>query len=233
LLKDAATTLDVRADIRVSVPIGAGYGTSAAGTAAACLALTDAADIPMTLNELGRLTHIAEVVNHTGLGTASALLVGGFVLVTEPGAPGIGSVDRLLFPKNHKIICVYVGPILTRGALSQADLARRVNPLAQRAMQAIRRTPDLQTFLMSARKFSDQAGFQTPKIARIMDVMTAAGAVGGAQNMIGEAVHAVAETSKIPRVVRAVRREFPSAKVFVTQLEDRGVRLSEKGNPKH
>ena len=63
---------------------------------------------------MGRITHIAEVVNKTGLGTASAMLTGGFVLVTEPGAPGIGSVDRLLFPEDHVVLCAYLGPISTR-----------------------------------------------------------------------------------------------------------------------
>ena len=113
---------------RSMCPIGAGYGTSAAGTAASCLALADVAQLPVTFNEIGKLTHVAEVVNQTGLGTASAILVGGFVLVTEPGAPGFGEVDRLLFPKGHSIICAYLDATPTRKVLSQSDIASRVNP---------------------------------------------------------------------------------------------------------
>jgi len=225
LLKAAGEAMDVSAEIDVRVPIAAGYGTSAAGTAASCLALTDAIQYPVTLNEIGKMTHIAEVVNRTGLGTATALLIGGFVLVTEPGAPGIGNVDRLIFPRDHRIICTHLGPVSTREVLSQTDIVSKVNPLARRAMEKIRRKPDLSTFLSEARRFSKDAGFQTTQISKIIDCMISAGAVGAAQNMLGKAVHGVASSELAARVVRKLRKDFPAAKTFSTRLEDTGVRL--------
>ncbi|MFI5449771.1 MAG: hypothetical protein ACHQ03_08415, partial [Candidatus Bathyarchaeia archaeon] len=68
LLKTQGTTFEIAVDLKVACPIGAGFGTSAAGTLASCLAVSDAAGIPVTMNELGRITHVAEVVNRTGLG---------------------------------------------------------------------------------------------------------------------------------------------------------------------
>src|SRR3990172_1733516 len=184
LLEKARIAMNVEVSFKVSVPMGAGYGTSAAGTAASCLALADAADLDVTFNELGKITHVAEGINRTGLGTASAMFVGGFVLVTEPGAPGIGSVDRLIFPTDHAIICAYLGPMQTREVLSQTDLAHRINPLAQRAMQEIRKKPNLATFLAESRKFSQEIGFQSPEITSLIETMISGGAVGAAQNMI-------------------------------------------------
>jgi pantoate kinase len=213
-------------EIKVRVPIAAGFGTSAAGTLATCLALSDAANLPTTLNELGRITHIAEVLNQTGLGTASALLCGGFVLVNEPGAPGIGLIDRLPFPRNHSIVCAYLGAIETREALAKTVGGGR-EQAARSAIDAIRRTPTLSAFLTEARKFGQQAGFETPKITRLISTMIAAGATGAAQNMIGEAVHAVAENSKTEKIVERVRRAFPLAKVFTSSIDNRGVRLVE------
>ena len=233
ILKTRGAILDVRVDLGVRVPIGAGFGTSAAGTLASCLALVDAAQIPMTLNDLGRITHIAEVVNKTGLGTASALLTGGFVLVREPGAPGIGSVDRLLFPEGHVVVCTYLGPISTREVLTRSDLSSRVNPLARLAMDSIRRKPELSTFLKEAQHFSDAVGFQSANVSRLIRAMISAGAVGAAQNMIGEAVHGVVPKTKANRALMRLRREFPSATTFVSNLDCRGVRLVEPANPKH
>jgi pantoate kinase len=227
LLEKAGSTQNVKVDLKVKVPIGAGYGTSAGGTAASCLALADAAQLPISINEIGQLTHVAEVVNRTGLGTAYPVLIGGFVLVTEPGPPGVGLVDRLIFPKNHSVVCVYLSSIPTRDALSQSDLATRVNPSARHAMKSIRSKPDLATFLSEVRKFAENTGFQTPEIAQLVKIMESAGVVGVGQNMIGKAVHAVAENSKLPRVMRVVHSAFPSAKVFASRLDDRGVRLSE------
>lgn len=233
LIKSEKITLDVDVNLKVSVPIAAGYGTSAAGTAASCLALAETAELPVTFNGLGKITHIAEVVNRTGLGTAAAMFVGGFVLVTEPGAPGIGSIDRLIFPDDHAIVCAYLGPMQTREVLSQMDLAGRVNPPAQRAMMEIRKNPHLATFLNESRRFSEEIGFQSPDVARLIDTMTSAGAVGAAQNMIGDAVHGVVENKNARRVLRLVRERFPKAVVFVSQLDERGVRLIARRKPKH
>jgi pantoate kinase len=233
LLEKTGATLNVKANIAISVPIGAGYGTSAAGTAAASLALTDAAKLPLTYNELGRITHMAEVINRTGLGTAAAVFVGGFDLVTKPGAPGIGAVDRLLFPRNHSIVCAFLEPMPTRQVLSQTDIASRVNPFAQLAMERIRQTPDLHTFLREARKFGRQVGFETPDITNLIDTMMSGGAVGAVQNMIGKAVHAVVEDRKAPELLRLVKRKVPTATVFVSQLDESGVRLATSRKPKH
>ena len=233
LLGKSKSPFDVKVDLKVSVPIAAGYGTSAAGTAASCLALSDAANLDVTFNELGRITHVAEVINRTGLGTAAALFVGGFVLVTEPGAPGVGSVDRLIFPDDHAIVCAYLGPMPTREVLSQRDVAGRVNPPAQRAIREICRKPNLATFLDESRKFSQEIGFQGPEVKKLIDVMISGGAVGAAQNMIGKAAHGVAETRKAARISKALREKFPSATVFVTQLDERGVRLVTRRKPKH
>ncbi len=225
ILESAQSSFEVQANITLTVPIGSGFGTSAAGTAAACLALSDALDLSITYNEVGRIAHVADVINGTGLGTAGALLVGGFVLATQPGAPGIGQIDRLIFPKDHSILCAYLGPIPTKQALSQVDVENRVNPSAQRAMAAIRERPNLQTFLDEACKFSREAGFQTPDVSRLIAFLISNGASGAAQNMLGNAVHAVAEKSKISKIAKVARKALPRASIFTANLEERGVRL--------
>ena len=225
LLKTQGITLDVAIDLKVACPIAAGFGTSAAGTLASCLAVSDAADIPVTLNELGRITHVADVVNHTGLGTAAALLTGGFVLVTEPGAPGIGLVDRLLFPEKHSIICAYIGPIPTSETLVKADVGMSVNASAKRTMDAVRQNSTLSTFLAESRKFGRETGFETTTVTRLISIMVSSGATGAAQNMIGEAVHGVASDRKVGRIMQSVKKAFPAAKVFAVPIDNRGVRL--------
>ena len=225
LVKAGRICGDLIVEIELKVPMAAGFGTSAAGTLASCLALSDAVNLPASFNELGRVTHVAEVVNRTGLGTASALLCGGFVLVNEPGAPGIGLVDRLRFPPNHSVICAYLGPIQTRDALAKRGTGGGDIAAAKAAMGAIHKNPSLSTFLTESRKFGEQAGFETPRVRRLISTMLAAGATGAAQNMIGEAVHGVVDDSRAERVVKAVRKVFPDAKVFTSPIDTQGVRL--------
>ena len=224
--------LDVLVEIQVRVPIAAGFGTSAAGTLASCLALADACNLPVTFNEVGRAVHVAEVMNGTGLGTASALLCGGFVLVREPGAPGIGVIDRLRFPLDHSVVCAYLGPIQTREALAKQGEHATYGPAAHATFEAISENPRLSVFLAESRKFGKRAGFETPRITRLISTLMSAGAIGAAQNMVGEAVHAVVQDSKITKILEEVRSAFPVAKVFASHIESRGVRLLTE-NGKH
>jgi len=225
LLSDAAMKLDVVVDIQVRVPIAAGFGSSAAGTLASCLALSDAGNLPCTLNEIGRVAHVAEVINGTGLGTVPALLVGGFVLVTKPGAPGTGAVDRLRFPSKHSILCVHLAPIQTRDILATKARRTRRDGVARTALRAIAANPILPVFLRESRRFGKQAGFETPRITKLISKITSGGAIGATQNMIGEAVHGVVEDSKASRVLETVRSAFPNANAFISRLENEGVRL--------
>lgn len=121
----------------------------------------------------------------------------------------------------------------TKEALAQTTLIGRVNPPAQLAMQKIREKPELHTFLTESRKFGKQIGFENPETTSLIGAMLSAGAVGAAQNMIGKAVHGVVENRKALGVFRFIKWKFPKARVFITHLDERGVRLTTQRKPKH
>jgi pantoate kinase len=100
-------------------------------------------------------------------------------------------------------------------------------------MEAVRRRPGLRTFLDEARHFSEAVGFQTPKVSGLIEAMISAGAIGATQNMLGEAVHGVIPEEKAVRALKKLRKAFPSARIFLSWLDDRGVRFVEPRNPKH
>ena len=52
-----------------------------------------------------------------------------------------------------------------------------------------------------------------------------AGAVGAAQNMIGEAVHAVVLEENVEDVAEAFKQVLPSEKVIVSKIDFQGARL--------
>jgi predicted sugar kinase len=78
---------------------------------------------------------------------------------------------------------------------------------------------------MQARKFSEESGFQTAEVKHVMDIMVQNGASGAAQNMIGQAVHGVADDRIVSRIIRRLRNDRPSSLIFVTKLDDKGVSL--------
>jgi pantoate kinase len=82
------------------------------------------------------------------------------------------------------------------------------------------------TFLAEARKFAAKSGFLTKETSRIINIMIGNGAIGASQNMLGKAVHGVAANHSVQSITRQVKREFRAAKIFVSTLDDRGVRLT-------
>ena len=62
------------------LPIGAGYGSSGAGALGIALGLNKILDLGLEDLEAAKYAHIAEVENHTGLGTAGGQFIGGFTL---------------------------------------------------------------------------------------------------------------------------------------------------------
>jgi len=226
LLDNVGETYNVKVRHRVEVPIGAGFGTSGGGALGTALALSRALNINLTYNEISRIAHIAEVKCKTGLGTVSGLVVGGCVIVTQPGAPNHGSVDRIPVPSNHHIVAGVFQPRLTKGFLESAEKREVINEWGQRTLQKIMAEPSLSNFLRSSREFAFKTRLATDRVKRLMDAAEEAGAVGAAQNMLGEAVHTVVEENKVKKVVRAFERFLPREKIVVARICLHGAHLA-------
>jgi len=210
---------------RVEVPIGAGFGTSAAGAVGTALALCKALNLSLTYRDIGRVAHVAEVKCKTGLGTVSGILFGGCVIVLEPGAPDHGTVDRIPIPPDYHIVAGVFQPRLTSEFLKSTKKRAVVNDVGQKTLMRILAEPSLENFLRSCREFAEKTGLATKRVIRLMDAAEKAGAVGVAQNMLGEAVHALVEMDKVKSVVEVFERVLPSDKIVVAEVSLEGAQL--------
>ena len=209
----------------VDVPIGAGYGASAAGSLSAALAFSEAADLGLSVNEVGRVVHGAEIANGTGLGTVGPILTGGFILTRKSGGPGIAVIDRLPVSQRLKVISACLGPISTKKALRSKDLRRKVNALGRETFRSIVTDLRPDNFMRASKKFAYGLGLMSPQTAQLIELMEAAGAIGATQNMLGQAVHAIADEDVARRILLAVKRRFPKAQAFLSSLDFAGARL--------
>jgi len=225
LLEISRESHTVIVDHRADVPIGAGYGASAAGTLSAALAFSEAAGLGMSVNELGAIVHAAEIANGTGLGTVGPLLTGGFVITKKSGGPGVAIVDRLPVSPRLKVVSACIGPISTKAVLRSGALRKRVNQLGRVAFQAI--TGDLRprNFMQASRTFAYGLGLMSPRTAKLIELMENAGAIGATQNMLGQAVHAVAEEDMVAHILRRVKKDFPKVHAFSCDLDFTGARI--------
>ena len=211
---------------KVDVPIGAGFGTSAGGALTAALALSKALGLKLTINQLGKIAHIAEIKCKTGLGTVAPLTVGGGCVVTvEPGAPGIAIIDRIPISEDYVVVVGIHGSIPTREVLSSPEKRLAVNRWGKLTLEKILADPSLENFLACCRDFAEKTGFATWQVRQLFKIADEAGAIGAAQNMVGEAVHAVATSENAEKVAQAFKRVLPEDKVLVAYVELYGARL--------
>ncbi|MCL2359804.1 hypothetical protein [Candidatus Bathycorpusculum sp.] len=212
---------------QIDVPIGMGFGTSAGGALTTALALKEALNLPLTYNQIGKIAHLVEIQLQTGLGTVSSLTFGGgLILVTKPGAPGICKIDRIPINPNYMVVLgCYKTLIPKKSVLTSPQKIQQINIYGQKALEAILSEPSLENFLAQCWAFSQKAGFATDGICELVKVAKKAGAIGAAQNMIGEVVHAVVPKEKVSLVAEAFRQTLPSNQVMVSGIDFEGVRL--------
>lgn len=210
---------------QVSVPIGAGYGTSAGGALSAALAFAEAAELGLSVNQIGTVAHLAEIANRTGLGGIGPLLTGGFVLSKKSGGPGIAVIDRIPVSPRMKVVSACVGQIGTKAVLRSEVLRRKINALGSSAFRAITRDLRPRNFMRASRAFAYGLGLASPQTARLMEFMNNEESIGATQNMLGQAVHAVAEADIAERILRAVKKRFPNLEAFSCDLDFAGARL--------
>jgi pantoate kinase len=228
LLCGVAKKYEVTVEHEIEVPIGTGFGTSAGGALTAGLALKEALDLPLTYNQIGKMAHVAEIECGTGLGTVSSLTFsGGCVLVVEPGAPGICQLDRIPITPNYVIIAGFFQSNVPKTVLGNPERKQVINQYGKETLKAILAKPTLPNFLDSCWEFALNAGFATQNVRHLVKLAKDAGAIGASQNMLGEAVHALAFEDNAEAVAEAFKQVLPSERVFTSKIDFQGARLIE------
>jgi len=224
LLEKVPETYRVTVRHRVEVPIGAGFGSSAAGALGTALALSKALDLNLTYNQLGRIAHVAEVKCKTGLGTVGPLMLGGCIVTVEPGAPGYASIDRISVSPDHRIVAGTYKPFPTKEMLSSQEKRRPINEWGRRTLKKILADPSLENFMRACKEFAVGTGLVTSRVQKLIELAEKAGAVGATQNMVGEAVHALVTMDKVEDVVKAFKKVMPSEKIIIAKIDLQGAR---------
>ena len=227
LLAKTSEKYTVTIEHQIEVPIGTGFGTSAGGALTAGLALKEALALPLTYNQIGKIAHAAEIECQTGLGTVSALACsGGCVLVVEPGAPGICQIDRIPITPNYMIVAgFFQSNIPKKSVLSSPERKQQINQYGKKTLQAILSKPNIENFLDCCWEFSQKAGFATENVHKLVSLAKDNGAVGAAQNMLGEAVHALVLEKNVRQVAEAFKQVLPTQQVIVSKVDFQGARL--------
>ncbi len=215
----------IRIRHRILVPIGTGFGTSAAAALGVILSLSKIMEYGITLQEACRITHEVELRCRTGLNSEVGIMAGGLVLVLREGAPPRCMIDTIPLPRDAVLVAVVAGELKTSKILSEVEKLKRVEKIGDRYMERILSNPTPENFLKNARGFAYEAGFVTREVEEAFEAFSRLPTLGYAQNMLGKAAHALVRRGDVSRVERGLRDIFPEYRVVVSEI-GYGVRAS-------
>jgi pantoate kinase len=208
----------------LEVPIKAGFGSSSASALSAVMAVASAMELPFTKEKVASFAHQAEIVRHTGLGTISSTYnYSGAAVITKPGGPGIAKVMRVSVPSNFRVVTAFLSPKKVH-LLSSTRMRNKVNRLGEVALE---QASDLriESLLAAGHAFSEGLGLMSRAIKTMVAISLEEGAVGAAQNMIGNAMHAVVRDEDVEKVSAALQSASRSAKIDSFRIGGRMARI--------
>ena len=198
-----------------NVPIEGGFGASGSGALSTAFALNKLFCLNMTVMELGKVAHEAEVINKTGLGDVISQVYGGLVIRKKAGSPGIGIIDRIPVPDDEtRVGYVTLGKMSTKSVLKDPQMVKEINFYGQKAMNDLLKFPSLDNFMRLSERFSIETGLISQKAK---DAIKACKAEGGhaSMAMLGDVVFAVNEFGALSNF----------GKVRVSRISHGGARL--------
>jgi pantoate kinase len=101
-----------------------------------------------------------------------------------------------------------------------------VNRFGREAVDQVLADPSLENFMRASKEFAKNAGFATSMTDRLVDLAERAGAVGAAQNMVGEAVHALTTADDVQKIAEAFKKVLTPKNVLITGIDAKGARLT-------
>ena len=178
---------------KVNVPIGAGFGTSAAFALGASLGIAKILKIPVTHNRAASIAHLAELEMGSGLGDVIAEICGGLVLRLREGAPGIGAVDKILADDNLFVISKTLGKIDTSSVIKDPFYKEMINRTGQSLLFELLKNPDPSFFMRLSRKFSQQTELMNGEVLEIVEVLEDE-TLGASMAMLGNTAFALSKS---------------------------------------
>ncbi len=173
----------------LSIPIGSGFGASAAGALSTALALNEVLALDMSFSDLAKAAHIAEVKNRTGLGDVAGMTCGGMDIRKRAGIPPIGSIDRI--PCRSEIITwISFGGISTKSILSDDLKKKNINEAGRFRLKELLKKPTIDNFFRQSSAFAGEIDLMSPKVRDAIEAVEAAGGLAS-QAMLGDTVFAM------------------------------------------
>ena len=175
----------------IQLPIGAGFGTSAASALSLTLSLNEFLNLGYSEELCGQIAHMAEVNLGAGLGDVIAQTGHGLVLRTKPGAPGIGEIKS--FEEDVFIAWKTFGEIETSDIIHDSHHKEVISASGARYLEMFEEEPTLENFLAFSSGFSHEIHLMSDEVKNLIDYFNSSSNIlGSSMAMLGNTVFAFA-----------------------------------------
>ena len=175
----------------IQLPIGAGFGTSAASALSLTLALNEFLNLGYSDELCGQIAHMAEVNIGGGLGDVIAQTGNGLVLRTKPGAPGIGEIKS--FSEDVFIAWKTFGTIDTSEIISDSKYPQIISSSGSKYLELFENEPTVENFLLFSNRFSHEIGLMSDEVKNQINYFESSSDIlGTSMAMLGNTVFAFA-----------------------------------------
>jgi pantoate kinase len=210
------------------LPVGCGYGASGAGAIGTIFGLDYLFSLGLSNREKGKIAHIAEVVNRTGLGTVCGQLSGGMGILKEPGFPCV--YKKIEIPSNLRIVCGSFGIIHTKSILTDPVLSIKIKEAGKKALNKLKNEPNIKTFINTSREFVIQTEIldilKLSEIKELIINLNNLNIIGASMNQLGRSIYAICRKGEEREVLDVLESYKPEIKIFNTSIhKGKSVRL--------
>lgn len=173
----------------IQLPIGAGFGTSAASALSLTLAINQHLNLRYSIETCGQIAHRAEINLGGGLGDVIAQTGHGIVLRTQAGAPGIGEIKS--FKKDVYIGCKTFGEINTSDIINDEKFKDIISANGLKYLDLFKKEPTLENFLTYSYEFSKKIDLMSEEVKDLTDYFNSLDEIlGSSMAMLGNTAFA-------------------------------------------
>lgn len=213
LLEKDVEGVRITVNQKIDVPIGGGYGSSAASALAIALTLSSILKLKKTVKQIAQIAHEADIVCRTGLGeTVVGLLnpCGGIIIVKKPGGPYHAEVDHIPVDSSIMAVTAFYNSIPKNSIMASQSDVERIRRAGLETLNNIFASPSPDVFISKCYEFSVKSGLLTKWIENVIKGVTAIkGVLGASMNMIGEGVFMLVERSYIEDAINYIIKTRP------------------------
>lgn len=182
-----------------TLPVGQGFGTSAAGAVATALAVASVLGLPR--QHAIETAHLADLFGGGGLGGVAAILGGGLEVRDVAGVPPWGRVRHRRFP-GSVLVMIAGRPLPSPTLLRDPRFLTRVRRAAAPALRRLRGGDAARIgILVEGANFAARLQLAPPALRRKLEQLRGPG-IFAEQTMFGNAIYAVPLSASADRELR-------------------------------